>query len=246
MVRSALIVVTAASLLLAGFTFAGGLIGLWDPLEPGDSGVRSIRVVDRPDIDAASRAIAPVVAHSEPRPPVSLRITLLIALASLALSVLPILSRLPRWLEDCAWSLRGRIPHTSTGRANVLVASELAGNLGPSREPPPQPALKESRSWALSSRLSALARLKNLRSPPAADRTRQRGVHRIFARLPPGLPVSVARPGRPRSRWALATPVRARAVRSFVYEVRGDAVGLALAVGLGVAIVILSALYANG
>ena len=96
MVRSALIIVAAASLLLAGFTFAGGLIGLWNPLEPGDSGVPYVRGLDRPDSDGAPRPIAPAVAYSKPGPPVSVRLALLVALASLSLSVLPTLWRLPR------------------------------------------------------------------------------------------------------------------------------------------------------
>jgi len=136
MLRSALTFVSAAALLLAGFTFAGRVIGLWDPVEPGGSGGLSVRVLDRPDFDAASRAVPSVVVQSKPSPPVSLRLALLIALACLALSVLPTLARLPRRLEDQAWSLRKRGFRTSTGRANVLLASQPAGNLGLSRAPP--------------------------------------------------------------------------------------------------------------
>jgi hypothetical protein len=226
MVRSVLIIVAAASLLLAGFTFAGGKIGLWNPLEPGDSGVPSVRDLDRPDSDGAPRPIAPAVAYSKPGPPVSMRLALLVALASLSLSVLPTLWRLPRRLDDYAWSVRKRIPRSSTGRANAPVASELVGTPGLSRAPPPQPTLQEPRSRPLSSPFSALARARPAVSPPAP----------------------VTPPERPRSRrvFAATTPVRARAVRSFIYEVRGAVVGLALAVSLGVAIGILAAILANG
>ncbi len=170
MLRSALTFVSAAALLLAGFTFAGRVIGLWDPVEPGDSGGSPVRVLDRPDFDAASRAVPPVVVHSKPSPPVSLRLALLIALVCLALSVLPTLARLPRRLEDSAWSPRKRVSRTSTGRANPLFASQLGGNLGLSRAPPAQQSLKELPSPLLRSRRSAAARLKN-----------PRGSHRLFA-----------------------------------------------------------------
>jgi hypothetical protein len=247
MVRSALIIVAAASLLLAGFTFAGGLIGLWNPLEPGDSGVPSVRALDRPDSDPASRPIAPAVAYSKPGPPVSMRLALLVALASLGLSVLPTLWRLPRRLEDYAWSVRKRIPRIRTGRAMAVpVASELAGTLGLSRAPPPQPTLQEPRSWPLSSRFSA--RLKNVGRPHIAGHIRRPGARRAFARPAVSPPASVIPPGRPRSRevFAATTPIRARADRSFIHEVRGAVVGLALALSLGVAVGILAAVFANG
>ena len=248
MVRSALIIVAAASLLLAGFTFAGGLIGLWNPLEPGDSGVPSVRGLDRPDSDGAPRPIAPAVAYSKPGPPVSVRLALLVALASLSLSVLPTLWRLPRRLEDYAWSVRKRIPRTGTGRANVPAASELVGTPGLSRAPPPQPTLQEPRSWPLSSRFSALARLRTVGRPHMAGHIRHLGARRAFAGPAVSPPASVSPPGRPRFRrvFAATTPVRARAVRSFIYEVRGVVVGLAVAVSLGVGIGILAALFANG
>jgi len=249
MIRSALIIVAAASLLLAGFTFAGGLVGLWNPLEPGDSGVPYVRGLDRPDSDGAPRPIAPAVAYSKPGPPVSVRLALLVALASLSLSVLPTLWRLPGRLEDYAWSLRKRIPRPRTGRGNVLpAASELVATPGLSRAPPPDPTLQEPRSWPFSSRFSALARLKNVRRPHLAGHIRHLGARRAFPRPAMSLPASVTRPRRPRSRrvFAATTPVRARAVRSFIYDVRGDVVVLALAVSLGVAIGILAALLANG
>ena len=248
MVRSALIIVAAASLLLAGFTFAGGLIGLWNPLEPGDSGVPSVRGLDRPDSDGAPRPIAPAVAYSKPGPPVSMRLALLIALASLSLSVLPTLWRLPRRLDDYAWSVRKPIPRSSTGRANAPVASELVGTPGLSRAPPPQPTLREPRSRPYSSPFSALARVKSVRRPHRAGRIRHLGVRRAVARPAVSSPASVTPPRRPRSRrvFAATTPVRARVVRSFLYEVRGAVVGLTLAVGLGVAIGILAAVFANG
>lgn len=248
MVRSALIIVAAASLLLAGFTFAGGKIGLWNPLEPGDSGVPTVRGLDRPDGDGASRPIAPAVAYSKPGPPVSMRLALLVALASLSLSVLPTLWPLPRRLDDYAWSVRKRIPRSSTGRANAPVASELVGTPGLSRAPPPQPTLREPRSRPLSSPFSALARVKNVGRPDMAGHIRHLGPRRAFARPAVSPPAPVTPPERPRSRriFAATTPVRARAVRSFIYEVRGAVVGLALAVSLGVAIGVLAAILANG
>lgn len=244
MLRSALTFVSAAALLLAGFTFAGHVIGLWDPVEPGDSGVGPVRVLDRPDFDAATRAIPPVGVHPTPSPPVSVRLALLIALASLALSVLPTLARLPRRLEDYAWSLRKRVSRTSTGRANVLFASQLAGNLGPSRAPPAQQTLKEFPSPSLRSRGSAATRLKNVAWLSSAFRTVHPGVRRAFAKATVALPDSVVRPERPRRRRAFAaTPlVRIRAVHSFLYEFRDDIV---LAIVLGVTIGLLAALYAG-
>ncbi len=248
MVRSALIIVAAASLLLAGFTFAGGLIGLWNPLEPGESVVPSVRGLDRPDSDGASRPIAPTVAYSKPGPPVSMRLALLVALASLSLSVLPTLWRLPRRLEDYAWSVRNRIPRTSLARANVPVASELVGTPGLSRAPPPQPTLREPRSRPLSSPFSALTRGKNVGRPHLAGHIRRLGPRRAFARRAASPPAPVTPPERSRAGrvFAATTPVRARAVRSFIYEVRGVVAGLALAVSLGVAIGVLAAILANG
>jgi hypothetical protein len=244
MLRSALTVVSAAALLLAGFTFAGRVIGLWDPVEPGDSGGLPVRVLDRPDFDAASPVIPPGAAHSKPSPPVSLRLALLIALACLALSVLPTLARLPRRLEDHAWSLRKRGFRTSTRRANVLFAAQLAGNLGLSRAPPAPQRLKEFPSPPLRPRHSAAARLKNLAQVPSAVRSVHPRVRRVFAEAPVASPASVVPPARPRLRRAFAatTMVRVREVRSFLYEFRDD---ILLAVVLGVTIALLAALYAN-
>ena len=244
MLRSALTFVSAAALLLAGFTFAGRMIGLWDPVEPGDSGGLPVRVLDRPDFDTASRATPPVVMHSNPSPPVSLRLALLIALACLALSVLPTLARLPRQLEDSAWSLRKRVSRASTGRANVLFASQLGGNLGLGRAPPAQQSLKELPSPPLRPRRSAAARLKNLAWLSSAVRTGQPAVRRASAKATVALPASAVRPESPRRRRAFAatTPVRIRAVHAFLYEFRDDIV---LAVVLGVTIGALAALYAS-
>lgn len=244
MLRSALTFVSAAALLLAGFTFAGRVIGLWDPVEPGDSGGSPVRVLDRPDFDAASRAVPPVVVHSKPSPPVSLRLALLIALVCLALSVLPTLARLPRRLEDSAWSPRKRVSRTSTGRTNPLFASQLGGNLGLSRAPPAQQSLKELPSPPLRSRRSAAARLKNLSWLSSAVRTVHPGVRRASAKATVALPASVVRPEQSRRRRAFAatTLVRMRAVHSFLYEFRDDIV---LAVVLGVTIGALAALYAS-
>lgn len=244
MLRSALTFVSAAALLLAGFTFAGRVIGLWDPVEPGDSGGLPVRVLDRPDFDAASRVIPPVVVHSKPSPPVSLRLALLIALVCLALSVLPSLARLPRRLEDSAWLPRKRVSRTSTGRANVLFASQLGGNLGLSRAPPAQQSLKELPSPPLRSRRSAAARLKNLSWLSSAVRTVHPGVRRASAKATVALPASVVRPEQSRRRrtFAATTLVRIRSVHAFLYEFRDDIV---LAVVLGVTIGALAALYAS-
>lgn len=244
MLRSALTFVSAAALLLAGFTFAGRVIGLWDPVEPGGSGGLPVRVLDRPDFDAASRAIPPVTVHSKPSPPVSLRLALLIALACLALSVLPTLARLPRRLEDHAWSFRQQGFRTSTVRANVLLASQPAGNLGLSRAPPAPQTLKELPSPPLRSRGSAAARLKNLAQFPSAVRAMHPRARWAVAKAPVASPASVVRLERPRLRrtFAVTTMVRVREVHSFLYEFRDDIV---LAVVLGVTIALLAALYAS-
>lgn len=242
MLRSALTFVSAAALLLAGFTFAGRVIGLWDPVEPGDSGALPVRVLDRPDFDAASRAVPPVVVHSKPSPPVSLRLALLIGLACLALSVLPVLARLPRRLEDHGWSRRQRV--SRTGHANVLFASQLGGNLGLSRAPPAQQTLKELPSPPLRSRGPAAARIKNLAQLPAAVRTAHPRARRAFAEARVAMPISVVRPGRSRvlRTFAATTRVRVCAVHSFLYAFRDDIV---LVVVLGVTIGLLAALYAS-
>ena len=130
MLRSALTIVSAAALLLAGFTFAGRVIGLWDPVEPGDSGALPVRVLDRPDFDAASRAVPPVVVQSKPSPPVSLRLALLIGLACLALSVLPVLARLPRRLRNRVVAPPTGFPHRPCERTVRFAAG---------REPGPEP-----------------------------------------------------------------------------------------------------------
>ena len=111
--------------LLAGFTFAGREIGLWDPVEAPRSDPRAYRVLDGRDSDAASRAIDPLV-ESRPQPPVSLRLTLLIALVSFALSVVPTRrGRLARRLGDGAASLVtvcSRVPR-SFGKATMTLRS---------------------------------------------------------------------------------------------------------------------------
>jgi hypothetical protein len=242
MLRSALTFVSAAAPLLAGFTFAGRVIGLWDPssletLVPFPSGCWTA-----PTFDAASRAVPPVVVHSKPSPPVSLRLALLIGLACLALSVLPVLARLPRRLEDQGWSRRQRV--SRTGHANALFASQLAGNLGLSRAPRAQQTLKELPSPPLRSRGSAAARVKSLAQLPAAVRTAHPPARRAFAEARVAMPVSVVRPGRSRvlRTFAATTRVRVRAVHSFLYAFRDDIV---LAVVLGVTIGLLAALYAS-
>ncbi|CAN5288265.1 hypothetical protein BH18ACT14_BH18ACT14_10500 [soil metagenome] len=210
-----------------------------DSVEPGVSGGLPARVLDRPDFDPASRVVPPVVAHSKPSPPVSLRLALLIALVCLALSILPTLARLPRRLEDHAWSRRKRA--SRTGHAHVLFAAQLEGNLGLSRAPPAQQTLKEFPSPALRSHGSAAARLKDPQLPSAVRATHPR-VRRAFAKAPAALPASVVRPVRPRRAFAATTRVRVRAFHSFLYEFRDDIV---LAVVLAMTIGLLAALYAS-
>lgn len=97
--RPALTLVAAVAVLLAGFTFAGNVVGLWDPVEPegGDFGARL--APDRRGSDAFSRA-SPASAQ-KPSPPISVRSALLIALASSVLIVLPSCGRrLARRLDD--------------------------------------------------------------------------------------------------------------------------------------------------
>ena len=243
MLRSALTFVSAAALLLAGFTFAGRVIGLWDPVEPGDSGALPVRVLDRPDFDAASRARAPCRCAVEAEP------------ASLSAIGPSDRSRLPR--PQCpahpravAQAARGPgvvAPPTGfprTGHANVLFASQLGGNLGLSRAPPAQQTLKELPSPPLRSRGPAAARIKNLAQLAAAVRTAHPRARRAFAEARVAMPISVVRPGRSRvlRTFAATTRVRVCAVHSFLYAFRDDIV---LAVVLGVTIGLLAALYAS-
>jgi hypothetical protein len=125
--------------LLAGFTYGGGLIGVWDPLKPRDSGsALAVRVLQRRDSDAASRA-RPVL-HPKPSSPVPLRLALMIALASSALAFLPILgSRFARLLGNYAWSHGTRLSRAGAGPARTPWASPAtSANLDVSRAPPPQ------------------------------------------------------------------------------------------------------------
>jgi hypothetical protein len=91
--------VAAVAVLLAGFTFAGNVMGLWDPVKPqgGDFGARL--APDHPGSDAFSRAIP--TSAQKPSPPISVRSALLIALASSVLIVLLNCGRrLARRLDD--------------------------------------------------------------------------------------------------------------------------------------------------
>jgi hypothetical protein len=137
--RSALTFVSAAAFLLAGFTYAGGLIGVWDPLKPRDSGsALAVRVLQRRDSDAASR-VRPVL-RPKPSPPVPLRLALMIALTSSALAFLPILgSRFARLLGNHAWSHGARLSRAGAGSARPPWASPAtSAKFGVSRAPPPQ------------------------------------------------------------------------------------------------------------
>jgi hypothetical protein len=97
--RPALILVAAVAVLLAGFTLAGNVVGLWDPVEAqgGEFGARL--EPDRRGSDAVSRAIP--VSAQKPSPPISVRSALLIALVSSGLIVLSSCGRrLARRLDD--------------------------------------------------------------------------------------------------------------------------------------------------
>jgi hypothetical protein len=97
--RQALTLVAAVAVLLAGFTLAGNVVGLWDPVEPqgGDLGARL--APDGRGSDAVSRAIP--ASAQKASPPISVRLALLIAFASSVLIVLPSCSRrLARRLDD--------------------------------------------------------------------------------------------------------------------------------------------------
>jgi hypothetical protein len=98
-VRPALTLVAAVAVLLAGFTFAGNVMGLWDPVEPqgGDFGARL--APDRRDSHAGSREFP--ASAQKPSPPISVRLALLIAFAASVLIVLPSCGRrLARRLDD--------------------------------------------------------------------------------------------------------------------------------------------------
>jgi hypothetical protein len=97
--RPALTLVAAVAFLLAGFTLAGNAVDLWDPVESrgGDFGARL--APDRRGSDAVSRSVPP--SAQKPSPPISVRLALLIALASSILIVLPSYGRrLGRRLDD--------------------------------------------------------------------------------------------------------------------------------------------------
>jgi hypothetical protein len=97
--RPALTLVAAVAVLLAGFTLAGNVVGLWDPVEPQSDDFGARLAPDRRGSDAVSRAIP--ASAQKPSPPISVRLALLIALASSVLIVLPSCGRrLARGLND--------------------------------------------------------------------------------------------------------------------------------------------------
>jgi hypothetical protein len=97
--RPALTLVAAVAVLLAGFTLAGDVVGLWDPVEPQGGDFGAHLAPDRRGSDAVSRAIP--ASAQKPSPPISVRLALLIAFASSALIVLPSCGRrLARRLDD--------------------------------------------------------------------------------------------------------------------------------------------------
>jgi hypothetical protein len=104
--RSALIIVSVAALLLAGFARTGSVIGLWDPVEAPDSArglsVEMLHSGDAREISQAARG-----APTDPNPPVSVRSALLIAFAAAALALLLAAgARAARWLSDLPYLLR--------------------------------------------------------------------------------------------------------------------------------------------
>ena len=99
--RPALTLVAAVAVLLAGFTFAGDVMGLWDPVEPQGSDFGARLAPDRRDSHAGSREFP--ASAQKPSPPISVRLALLIALASSVLILLPSRGRrLARRLDDLA------------------------------------------------------------------------------------------------------------------------------------------------
>jgi hypothetical protein len=215
--RSALSFVSAAALLLAGFTLAGRALSLWEPVDRPDTDSSAVPVLERRDSDAASRAMPPAVVHSKPSPPVSVRSALLIALGAFALRVFPTRCLwLVRQLEDFAWSLRERVSRMSGGRANLAFASQPGTSLGRGRAPPPLKKLKDFTGSLPKPRVSAVARRENPRRPPAGVRTE-----------------------RTRGRRAETS------VRAFLFEFRDDVLIVTLAVILAVTVGILTALYAG-
>ena len=115
--RPALTLIAAVAVLLGGVTFAGNVMGLWDPVEP-ESGHFGARLgPDRRGSDAVLRAI-PAPAQ-KPSPPISVRSALLIALVSFVLMVLPSCGRrLARRLGDLIrpQALRGSALPRQTSR----------------------------------------------------------------------------------------------------------------------------------
>jgi hypothetical protein len=222
--RSALTFVSAAAFLLAGFTYAGDLIGVWDPLKPRDSGSSlAVRALQRGDSDAATRA-RPVL-RPKPSSPVPLRSALLIALASSALAFLPILgSRLVRLLTHYAWSHGTRLSCAGAGPARPPWASPAkSANLDVSRAPPPQTKPRRfSRSPVVRPRVSRAG--APLRSP---------------LRL-----VGLARAGLLGLRHAFARVLlREASIRSLLHRTAEGVVLVGLSLVLGAAIGILAALY---
>jgi hypothetical protein len=97
--RSALTLIAAVAVLLAGLTFAGNVVGLWDPVEPASGHVGAGLGPDRRGSDAVPRAIP--ASAQKPSPPISVQSAVLIALVSLLLMVLPSCGRrLARRLDD--------------------------------------------------------------------------------------------------------------------------------------------------
>jgi hypothetical protein len=206
--------------LLAGFTLAGRVLGLWEPVNRQGSDSSGVPVQVPRDSDAAPRALPPAGVHSKPSPPVSVRLALLIALGAFAFGVLPTLCLwLVRQLEDYAWSLRERVSRTSTGRADLAFASQLRTNPGRDRAPPPPKKPKEFTGSPVKPLISAVARPENLAGPPS------------------GVPN--------RRAFAGPTPVRKPSVRAFFYEFRDDLVIVTLALILAVTVGILTVLYAS-
>jgi hypothetical protein len=120
--RPALTLIAAVAVFLGGLTFAGNVVGLWDPVERESGHLGARPGPDRRGSDAVSRAIP--ASAEKPNPPISVRSALLIALVSSVLMVLPSCGRLARRLGDLRpQALRGSALPRRTSRA-LLVSRE--------------------------------------------------------------------------------------------------------------------------
>jgi hypothetical protein len=225
--RPALIFVAAAAFVLAGFTFAGSAIGVWDPVVRQDRGSHAHLIGDRHDSDAVSRA-TPAVVTSKPNPPISVQLALLIALGSSALLVLPSRGlRVARHLGDLAG------PQTLAGPA---LPGRFRRRLG--QRATAKPAIGPNAPVVRPERARLRRRLSILGVAALPGRILRRPGRRPTVK-PSLAPVArVVHPERARSRRSFSTPLRERSFRA-LHEFYADAVILTLAVGSALAIGLL-------